>query len=179
MKTGRNRLGRQDQPSFGRAIGERRQRLARRVTPLLAAAALALAAAPTQASTGGASTVADSGAQAGSEIAFAPMQWAGATWYGPGLYGRHTACGQLLGPETIGVAHRSLPCGTTVKFVYHGHALVTQVIDRGPYSRGNAWDLTQAAAQALQFEKSGADHLRFAVSLEYAGSWRSTGHAGR
>ena len=146
---------------------------------LLFVAALAVSAAPAQASTGGASTVADSGAQAGSEIAFAPMQWAGATWYGPGLYGRHTACGQLLGPDTIGVAHRSLPCGATVKFVYHGHSIVTQVIDRGPYSRGNAWDLTQAAARALQFEKSGADRLRFAVSLEYAGSWRSTSHAGR
>lgn len=146
---------------------------------LLFVAALAVSAAPAQASTGGASTVADSGTPAGSEIAFAPMQWAGATWYGPGLYGRHTACGQLLGPDTIGVAHRNLPCGTTVKFAYQGHSIVTQVIDRGPYSRGNAWDLTQAAARALQFEKSGADRLRFAVSLEYAGSWRSTGHAGR
>jgi rare lipoprotein A len=146
---------------------------------LLFVAVLAVSAAPAQASTGGASTVADSGTPAGSEIAFAPMQWAGATWYGPGLYGRHTACGQLLGPDTIGVAHRNLPCGTTVKFVYRGHALVTQVIDRGPFSRGNAWDLTQAAASALQFEKSGADRLRFAVSLEYAGSWRSTRHAGR
>jgi rare lipoprotein A (peptidoglycan hydrolase) len=146
---------------------------------LLFVAAIAAFAAPAQASTGGASTVADSGASAGSEIAFAPMQWAGATWYGPGLYGRHTACGQILGPETIGVAHRSLPCGTTVKFVYQGHSIVTQVIDRGPYSRGNAWDLTQAAARALQFEKSGSDRLRFAVSLEYAGSWHPTGHAGR
>jgi hypothetical protein len=145
----------------------------------LSVAALLVCAAPAGASTGGASTVADNGAPAGSEIAFAPMQWAGATWYGPGLYGRHTACGQILGPETIGVAHRSLPCGTSVKFVYQGHSIVTQVIDRGPYSRGNAWDLTQAAARALQFEKSGADRLRFAVSLEYAGSWRSTGHAGR
>jgi rare lipoprotein A (peptidoglycan hydrolase) len=145
---------------------------------LLFVAALAVSAAPAQASTGGASTVAGSNAQAGSEVAFAPMRWAGATWYGPGLYGRHTACGQMLGPNTIGVAHRSLPCGTAVKFVYHGHALVTRVIDRGPYSRGNAWDLTQAAARALQFEKSGADRLRFAVSLEYARSWRSTGHAG-
>ncbi len=146
---------------------------------LLLVAALAVSATPAQATTGGASAVATSEAQPGSEIAFAPMRWAGATWYGPGLYGRHTACGQLLGPNTIGVAHRNLPCGTAVKFVYHGHALVTRVIDRGPYSRGNAWDLTQAAARALQFEKSGADRLRFAVPLEYAGSWRSTGHAGR
>ena len=137
---------------------------------LLFAALLVLSATPAQATTGGASAVAASEAQGGSEIAFAPLQWAGATWYGPGLYGRHTACGQLLAPDTIGVAHRNLPCGTTVKFVYHGHSIVTQVIDRGPYSRGNSWDLTQAAARALRFEKSGADRLRFAVSLEYARS---------
>src|SRR5206468_12183409 len=39
-----------------------------------------------------------------------------ATWYGPGLYGRRTACGERLGPGTLGVAHRSLPCGTPVTF---------------------------------------------------------------
>lgn len=139
---------------------------------LLFVALLAVSVAPARATTGGASTVAASEAQSGPEIAFAPLQWAGATWYGPGLYGRQTACGQVLGPDTIGVAHRSLSCGTTVKFVYHGHSIVTQVIDRGPYSRGNAWDLTQAAARALQFEKSGADRLRVAVSLEYARSSR-------
>ena len=94
------------------------------------------------------------------------MQRAGATWYGPGLYGRHTACGQLLGPKTIGVAHRSLPCGTRVKFVYHGHSIVTQVIDRGPYSHGNAWDLTNGARRLLGFDGSGP--IRYAVALQYA-----------
>jgi rare lipoprotein A len=131
-------------------------------------AVLALAAPIAQAGTGGASTVASSEIQAGNGIAFAPMRWAGATWYGPGLYGNHTACGQLLLPHTVGVAHRSLPCGTTVKFVYRGRSIVTQVIDRGPYSHGNAWDLTHAAARALNFDQIGADRVRFAVSLEYA-----------
>jgi rare lipoprotein A len=177
MKQGRNRLERQDHPGFGRAKRERRQRLARWAAALLAGAIVAFAVAPAQASTGGASTVAGSGVQPGSGLAFAPMQWAGATWYGPGLYGRHTACGQVLGPNTLGVAHRSLPCGTTVKFAYRGHSIVTQVIDRGPFSQGNAWDLTQAAARALEFESSGADRLRYAVSLEYAGSWHARHHA--
>jgi rare lipoprotein A len=131
-------------------------------------AVVALAAATAQASTGGASTVAAGEAQAGSGIAFTPMRWAGATWYGPGLYGRHTACGQLLGPDTVGVAHRSLPCGTTVKLVYQGSSIVTKVIDRGPYSRGNSWDLTLAAARDLHFDKVGAARIGYAVSLEYA-----------
>lgn len=135
---------------------------------LLACAAVAPARAATgglSTATGGAGTAASSEAQAGEEIAFAPMRWAGATWYGPGLYGRHTACGQLLTARTVGVAHRNLPCGTRVKFVYRGRAIVTQVIDRGPYTRGNAWDLTLAAAEALDFEEVGADRVGFAVAL--------------
>jgi len=145
-----------------------------RTALLLLVALLACAAvAPARAATGGLSTgagsagsAASSEAQAGDGIAFAPMRWAGATWYGPGLYGRHTACGQLLTARTIGVAHRSLPCGTPVKFLYRGHSIVAPVIDRGPYTRGNAWDLTLAAAEALDFEKVGADRVGFAVPLD-------------
>jgi rare lipoprotein A (peptidoglycan hydrolase) len=146
---------------------------------LLVVAMLVLGATPAQAGTGGASTIASSEANAGAGIAFAPMRWAGATWYGPGLYGNNTACGQVLRPHTVGVAHRNLPCGTTVKFVYRGRQIVTKVIDRGPYSRGNSWDLTHAAAQALRFDRAGVDRIGFAVSLEYAGSWRSRRDAGR
>src|ERR1700691_1830468 len=38
-----------------------------------------------------------------------------ATWFGPGFYGQATACGQTLTPAVIGVANRTLPCGTLVK----------------------------------------------------------------
>ncbi len=73
-----------------------------------------------------------------------------ATWYGPGFFGSETACGQKLTPATIGVANRTLPCGTLVKVAYHGHNLVVPVIDRGPYSHiGADWDLTAGAATAL------------------------------
>jgi rare lipoprotein A (peptidoglycan hydrolase) len=144
-----------------------------RAALLLVAATLALGAAPAQAATGGVSTLASSQINAGTEIAFSPLQWAGATWYGPGLYGNNTACGQVLRPETIGVAHRSLPCGTAVKFVYRGRQIVTRVIDRGPYSYGNDWDLTYATARALDFDQVGADMVGFAVTLDSAGSSRA------
>ncbi len=170
MKTGRNRFGRQDHLRLGRAKGVRFQRRARWLTPLFLAAALVLVAGPAQADTGGASTVAASDAQAGEGIAFTPMRWAGATWYGPGFYGSRTACGQVLRLDTIGVAHRNLPCGTTVKFVYQGQAIVTQVIDRGPFSRGNSWDLTNGAREALDFEGSGK--IGYAVAVQYARSSR-------
>jgi hypothetical protein len=72
-----------------------------------------------------------------------------ATWYGPGFYGKTTACGVVLTEQTVGVAHRSLPCGTQVSILYRGRTLVVPVIDRGPFANGADWDLTQAAAQAL------------------------------
>lgn len=72
-----------------------------------------------------------------------------ATLYGPGLYGNRTACGERLRPTTIGVANRTLPCGTEVSIDYRGRALVVPVIDRGPYANGADWDLTIATARAL------------------------------
>jgi rare lipoprotein A (peptidoglycan hydrolase) len=74
-----------------------------------------------------------------------------ATWFGPGFYGQKTACGQTLTPGVVGVAHRTLPCGTLVAVTYRGHTVVVPVLDRGPYSRiGANWDLTAGAAQALE-----------------------------
>ena len=73
-----------------------------------------------------------------------------ATWFGPGFFGRRTACGQMLTPAVIGVAHRTLPCGTLVAVAYHGRRITLPVIDRGPYAgNGAEWDLTLQAARAL------------------------------
>jgi rare lipoprotein A (peptidoglycan hydrolase) len=130
---------------------------------LSALSILALGAGSAQASPGGASPVAGT---AGQDLVFSPFRRAGASWYGPGLYGNKTACGQTLQATTIGVAHRNLPCGTMVKFVYHGHAVLAPVIDRGPYVKGRAWDLTAAASEALEF--AGVGMVRYAVAVSYA-----------
>jgi rare lipoprotein A (peptidoglycan hydrolase) len=138
------------------------------LVPLMALAIFVGGPASAQAATGGAAAAVAFGGSSpeGQEIAFSPFRWAGASWYGPGLYGRKTACGETLRPATLGVANRSLPCGTTVEFIYHGRALVTQVIDRGPYVKGRSWDLTAAAREALGFE--GIARLRFAVAMNLA-----------
>jgi rare lipoprotein A len=129
-------------------------------------AAFAGAVTGARASTGGASSYTAS-SPSSAELAFSPFHYAGASWYGgPSMWGRQTACGKTLRPRTLGVAHKSLPCGTTVKFVYRGRVLVTQVIDRGPYVKGRAWDLTQAASEALHFE--GVGRIRYAIALAYA-----------
>ncbi len=55
------------------------------------------------------------------------------TWYGPGYYGHGMACGGTLTRKTIGVAHRTLPCGTRIEVRYGGHDRIVRVVDRGPY----------------------------------------------
>jgi rare lipoprotein A (peptidoglycan hydrolase) len=72
-----------------------------------------------------------------------------ATIYGPGFYGRRTACGPRLTRSTLGVANRTLPCGTEVSLVYGGRELTVPVIDRGPYANGASWDVTAATATSL------------------------------
>lgn len=72
-----------------------------------------------------------------------------ATIFGPGIFGRETACGERLTRATLGVASRTLRCGTPVAIYYRGHELVVPVIDRGPYAADATWDLTLATAEAL------------------------------
>ena len=73
-----------------------------------------------------------------------------ATWYGPGLFGNGTACGQQLTPQTWGIAHRTLPCGTLVTLTHKGRTVAVRVIDRGPYS-GATIDLTAKTKRFLRF----------------------------
>ncbi len=72
-----------------------------------------------------------------------------ATWYGPGLYGRKTACGQVLSHALVGVAHRTLPCGTAVEVYLNGRSMTVPVVDRGPFAHGAHYDLTSATAEQL------------------------------
>jgi rare lipoprotein A (peptidoglycan hydrolase) len=168
MKAGRDRRGRKDDSWLRRETSTRRGRRVRWACLAAAIFSLAGGATPVQALTGGVAATSSSEEAVPAEqgIAFTQMRAAGATWYGPGLYGNHTACGETLTPATIGVAHKTLPCGTKVKLAYHGHLLITTVIDRGPYSAGNSFDLTNGARRALGF--SGADRLQYAVAVQYA-----------
>ncbi len=108
--------------------------------------------APSEPATGGATsgTPAASGVSGGAAPGPAPLSRSLATWFGPGFYGHTTACGQRLTPVLVGVASRTLPCGTLVRVGYRGHHLTVPVLDRGPYANnGAAWDLTNGAARAL------------------------------
>ena len=66
-------------------------------------------------------------------------------------YGLPIACGGVLHVPQLGVANKTLPCGTMVLFRYGNRAIRVPVIDRGPYIAGREWDLTGATAEALHF----------------------------
>ena len=74
-----------------------------------------------------------------------------ASWYGPGLYGNRTGCGGTLSYGRLGVAHKSLPCGTKVTLRHNGRRVRVPVIDRGPYVGAREYDLTEATARRLGF----------------------------
>jgi rare lipoprotein A len=78
-----------------------------------------------------------------------------ASWYGPGFYGNRTACGRTLGRGTLGVAHKSLPCGTKVALRYRGRTVTVPVIDRGPYAGNREYDLTAETKERLRFGSTG------------------------
>lgn len=68
-----------------------------------------------------------------------------ASWYQDG---GNTACGFHAG---LGVANRTLPCGTKVMLRYGSRTVTAVVDDRGPYAGGRDWDLNQNTASALGF----------------------------
>ena len=75
-----------------------------------------------------------------------------ASWYGGG---GSLACGGALTSSTLGVANRTLPCGTIVTLRYHGRSIRVPVVDRGPFVAGREFDLTEGTKQALGFGDTG------------------------
>lgn len=86
------------------------------------------------------------------------------SWYGPGLYGNGTACGHRMTRDLVGVAHRTLPCGTLVQFrnPKTGVVVTAEVIDRGPYVSGRQWDLSRALCHKLDHCYTGTVEWRYA-----------------
>jgi hypothetical protein len=102
----------------------------------------------------GGSASAASGELATSALTIPIFKDSRATLYGPGFWGHHTACGQKLTRATLGVASRTLKCGTRVTVLYRGRETTVRVIDRGPFANGASWDLTMATAKALGIKET-------------------------
>jgi rare lipoprotein A len=64
-----------------------------------------------------------------------------------------TASGEAYSPTKLTAAHRTLPFGTLVRVtnLTNGCVIVVRINDRGPFVKNRVIDLSQAAAQQLQF----------------------------
>ena len=73
------------------------------------------------------------------------------SWYGPGFFGIGDRVRPDVHPEIMGVAHRTLPCGTLVTFrnPANGRQVTVPVIDRGPYVAGRTWDMSRGLCDYL------------------------------
>jgi len=81
-----------------------------------------------------------------------------ASWYGPGFYDNRLPCWQWLQanalpiqfePDTWGVAHKTLPCGTMLTLTHGVNSITVPVVDRGPYIAGRELDLSPRVKAAL------------------------------
>ena len=81
-----------------------------------------------------------------------------ASWYGPGFFENRLPCWQWLAanglpiqflPDTWGVAHKTLPCGTMLVLTHGANSITVPVVDRGPYIAGREIDLSPAVKAAL------------------------------
>ena len=101
----------------------------------------------------------------------APAGWntAFAGSRGPAGDATRTTCGQLLGPDSLGVTHPVLPCGARLVLRRGGAQVLSEVIDSTLVDLGHQLELTQALADMLEIE--GTD----TVELEWRFATESTG----
>jgi rare lipoprotein A len=90
-----------------------------------------------------------------------------ASWYGDDFHGRLTANGEVFDMASLTAAHPTLPmpCYARVTNLGNGKSLIVRVNDRGPYHGNRLIDVSNRAAELLEFKGSGVARVR----VEYVG----------
>src|SRR5881392_1433142 len=90
-----------------------------------------------------------------------------ASWYGDDFHGRLTANGEVFDMASLTAAHPTLPmpCYARVTNLRNGKSLVVRVNDRGPYHGNRLIDVSNKAAELLEFKGNGVAKVR----VEYVG----------
>lgn len=81
-----------------------------------------------------------------------PVRWntsVASVYDGVGLGGAVACKGYWPGGYVV--AHKSLPCGTRVRFLYRGRKVTARVWDRGPFVAGRDFDLDVRVQRRLGF----------------------------
>ena len=90
-----------------------------------------------------------------------------ASWYGDDFHGRQTANGEVFDMASLTAAHPTLPmpCYARVTNLSNGKSLIVRVNDRGPYHGNRLIDVSNKAAELLEFKGNGVARVR----VEYVG----------
>lgn len=90
-----------------------------------------------------------------------------ASWYGDAFHGRLTANGEIYDKTHLTAAHPTMPLPSYARVTNkkNGTSVIVRVNDRGPFARGRVIDLSQRAAEMLDYKNSGVAQ----VSVEYVG----------
>ena len=90
-----------------------------------------------------------------------------ASWYGDDFHGRLTANGEVFDMASLTAAHPTLPmpCYARVTNLGNGKSLIVRVNDRGPYHGNRLIDVSNRAAELLDFRGNGVARVR----VEYVG----------
>jgi rare lipoprotein A len=90
-----------------------------------------------------------------------------ASWYGDDFHGRQTANGEVFDMESLSAAHPTLPMPSYARVtnLSNGKSLIVRVNDRGPYHGNRLIDVSNKAAELLEFKGNGVARVR----VEYVG----------
>ncbi|HKS19580.1 MAG TPA: septal ring lytic transglycosylase RlpA family protein [Bradyrhizobium sp.] len=90
-----------------------------------------------------------------------------ASWYGDDFHGRLTANGEVFDMASLTAAHPTLPIPSYARVtnLRNGKSLVVRVNDRGPYHGNRLIDVSNKAAELLEFKSNGVARVR----VEYVG----------
>jgi rare lipoprotein A len=85
-----------------------------------------------------------------------------ASWYGDDFHGRLTANGEVFDMASLSAAHPTLPmpCYARVTNLSNGKSLIVRVNDRGPYHGNRLIDVSNKAAELLEFKGNGVARVR-------------------
>src|ERR1700704_2804856 len=85
-----------------------------------------------------------------------------ASWYGDDFHGRQTANGEVFDMESLSAAHPTLPMPSypRVTNLSNGKSLIVRVNDRGPYHGNRLIDVSNKAAELLEFKGNGVARVR-------------------
>lgn len=84
------------------------------------------------------------------------------SYYGPGLYGRKTASGDIIRKSDMIAASTTLPLGTkiVVTDLITGKSVTVIIKDRGPYAKHRILDLAEKPATLIGLKQQGVQKVR-------------------